>query len=140
VKLIEHSPDGYDGSDGFGKAFTTLEENHNVEITNKEENMPDISEQNLNNDVNNTMEKNEDATNVPAKPSDPSDPSVSLGNKGMDEAINKPEGSYSTKASTTSPQFECHFKGCGQRFNNQSELIGHMDKESAEARQRTEKV
>ena len=31
-----------------------------------------------------------------------------------------------------SPQFECYFEGCGQRFSSR-ELIAHMDKESADA-------
>jgi hypothetical protein len=36
------------------------------------------------------------------------------------------------EASSRFPEFECYFKGCGQRFSSQRELIAHMDKESAE--------
>jgi hypothetical protein len=38
------------------------------------------------------------------------------------------------EASPPSPQFKCPFEGCGEHFTSQSELIAHMDKESAEAR------
>jgi hypothetical protein len=37
--------------------------------------------------------------------------------------------------SPPSPEFECYFQGCGQCFSSQNELIVHMDKESADARQ-----
>jgi hypothetical protein len=49
----------------------------------------------------------------------------------------KPENSptHTLEASPPSPQFECRLQGCGKRFNSQSELIAHMDKESAEARE-----
>jgi hypothetical protein len=49
----------------------------------------------------------------------------------------KPENSpaHTLEASPPSPQFECYFEGCGQRFNSQSELIAHMDKESGDARE-----
>jgi hypothetical protein len=55
------------------------------------------------------------------------------------EDIIKPENSptHPLEASTPSlpsPQFECYFQGCGQRFTTESELIAHMDKESADAR------
>ena len=35
-------------------------------------------------------------------------------------------------ASPPSPQFQCYY--CEQRFLSQSDLIAHMDKESADAR------
>jgi hypothetical protein len=40
------------------------------------------------------------------------------------------------EASLPSPQFECYFEGSGQRFSSRSELIAHMDKESADAREK----
>jgi hypothetical protein len=40
------------------------------------------------------------------------------------------------EASAQSPEFECYFEGCRQRFSSQNELIAHMDKESADARQK----
>jgi hypothetical protein len=58
LKLTEANPDGYDGSDGFSKALTTSKENHNPEITNNDGYSINISERNLNDAVNNTMEKN----------------------------------------------------------------------------------
>ena len=39
------------------------------------------------------------------------------------------------KFGTPPSPFECPFGGCGKRFSSQSELISHMDKESAEARE-----
>ncbi|MFZ0514422.1 MAG: hypothetical protein WAM14_22650 [Candidatus Nitrosopolaris sp.] len=65
-------------SAGFSKAPTTFKENHNAEITNNHRNSINISERNLNNDVNNTIEKNENPSVIPVKASDPSDPSASL--------------------------------------------------------------
>lgn len=55
------------------------------------------------------------------------------------EDIIKPENNptHPLEASPPSPPstpFECYFGGCGQRFNSQSELIVHMDKESADAK------
>ncbi|MFY9870097.1 MAG: hypothetical protein WAK17_10295 [Candidatus Nitrosopolaris sp.] len=38
------------------------------------------------------------------------------------------------EASPPSPQFQCYY--CEQRFPGQSELIAHMDKESADAREK----
>ncbi|MGA9150294.1 MAG: C2H2-type zinc finger protein [Candidatus Nitrosopolaris sp.] len=115
----------------------------------------DISEQNLKNNVNNMIEKNEDPSDVPVKPSVPSDPSADLDNnlknKGNGdekqdrqilnelqdtENLIKPENSPTHPPETSpSPQFECPFEGCGQRFSTESELIAHMDKESADARE-----
>ena len=48
----------------------------------------------------------------------------------------KPEDTqaHPIEASPPSP-FECYFQGSGQRFASQSELIAHMDKESAEAKE-----
>jgi hypothetical protein len=43
---------------------------------------------------------------------------------------------HSLEASPTSPEFECFLQGCGQRFNSRRELIAHMDRESAEAREK----
>lgn len=40
------------------------------------------------------------------------------------------------KFGTPPSPFECPFGGCGKRFSSQSELISHMDKESAEAREK----
>jgi hypothetical protein len=56
------------------------------------------------------------------------------------QVVIKPENTstHPLEASPPSPQFECPY--CAQRFPNQSELIVHMDKESADARQQTEKV
>lgn len=53
------------------------------------------------------------------------------------EGIIKPENSpsCSAKAPPSSPQFECPFQGCRQRLSTKSELIAHMDKEAADARQ-----
>jgi hypothetical protein len=52
------------------------------------------------------------------------------------EAIIKPENTpaHPIEASPPSPQFECYY--CEQRFQSESELIAHMDKESAEAREK----
>ena len=153
VKLVEQNPDGYDGSDGFSKVLTISKENHNAEITNNQVNTTDISEQNLKNNVNNMIERNEDPSGVPVKPSDPSDPSADLDNnlknKGNGdekqdrqivnelqdtENLIKPENSPTHPPETSpSPQFECPFEDCGQRFRSQTALIAHMDKESAEA-------
>ncbi|MGA9151592.1 MAG: hypothetical protein WBZ36_13525, partial [Candidatus Nitrosopolaris sp.] len=140
---------GLDQGNGIGnsKVLTISKENHIVEIANNELNMTDISQQNLNNNVNNTIEKNEDPSVVPLKPSDPSDPSADLDNnhknngieKKQDTDVAKPKNNpthpvEASPPSPPSPQFECPFEGCGQRFGSQSELIAHMDKESADAR------
>jgi hypothetical protein len=138
VKLKEHSPDGYEGSDGFSEALTTSEENHDIEITNNQLDTTNISEENLNNNVNNTIEKNEDAADVPVKPSDPSELSVNLHNNTdkkdghIVKDMIKPENSptCSIKASPPS-ELQCYY--CKQYLPSQSELIAHMDKESADA-------
>ena len=57
------------------------------------------------------------------------------------EDINKPENdpTHSLEASPPSPpspKFECPFEGCGKTFASESEHISHMDKESADAREK----
>jgi len=134
----------------ISKALTMANENHNTEITNNQEDLIDISEQNIKNNVNNITEKYQDLSHVPVKPSDPSDPSANNENKGIDkkqdsQIVNEIHGTAISKPANSScsikpfPQFECPFEGCGQSFPNQSDLISHMDKESEDARKKVGK-
>jgi hypothetical protein len=78
LKLLEDAPDDPDASDGFNNTPTETKENRNTEVTNNDGNSINIFERILNNDVNNTKEKNENPSVVPLKSSEPSDPSVNI--------------------------------------------------------------
>jgi hypothetical protein len=68
------------------KAPTPTKENHDAEITKNEHDLIDISEPNLNSNVNNTMEKNENLSATPVEPSEPSEPSANLNSNDKDES------------------------------------------------------
>ena len=78
LKLLEDAPDDPDASDGFNNTPTETKENRNTEVTNNDGNSINILERILNNDVNNTKEKNENPSVVPLKSSEPSDPSANI--------------------------------------------------------------
>jgi hypothetical protein len=75
----------------------------------QKQHLTDISEKDPNNDVNIATEKNENPSARRVEPSEPSDPSAVT-------------------------VYQCYY--CEERFLSQSELIAHMDKESADARKK----